>query len=137
MFILHGSVRNEPVNVTCGTVFTTWSLHNPESIQENETQISQEFCDTNGSPNIGQTTRPSNKQKKKIKKKKKENLLNSGLCRHGRPQIERKLKDKYIHMARERRKLRKIKLTVIPIVTGALGTISEGLVKQIEDLAIR
>ena len=39
---------------------------------------------TNGSPNLGQTTRPyNNQQKKKKRKKKKENLQNCGFCCSG------------------------------------------------------
>ena len=39
---------------------------------------------TNGSPDLGQKTRPYNNQQKK--KKKKENLQNCRLCCPGRPQ---------------------------------------------------
>ena len=47
---------------------------------------------------------------------------------------ENEKRDKYIDLAREMKKLWDIKVTMIPIVTGALGT---GLVLGLEDLEIR
>ena len=54
-----------------------------------DAQTSLGFWDTNGSPNLGQTSRPSDSQQKR------KNLLNSGLCRSGWPQskTERKRKE--------------------------------------------
>ena len=46
---------------------------------------------------------------------------------------ENKKRDKYQHLARELKKLWNMKLTVISIVIGALGTIPKGLVKGQED----
>ena len=46
-------------------------------------------------------------------------------------------RDKYLDLARELKKLWNMKVTVKPIVIGALGTIPEGLVKGLEDLEIR
>ena len=53
-----------------------------------DAQTSQGFWDTNGSPDLGQTTRPSDSQQKK------ENFPNCGLCCLSRPQgkIERNRK---------------------------------------------
>ena len=68
---------------------------------------------------------------KKKKKRKKENLWNSEPSRLGRPQskIKRKRKKyKYQNLARELKKLWNMKMTVIPIVFGALGTVTKGLV---------
>ena len=48
---------------------------------------------------------------------------------------ESEKRDKYLDLARELKKLWNMK--VIPIVIGALGTISKGLVKELEDLEIR
>ena len=42
-----------------------------------------------------------------------------------------------LDLAREQRKLRNMPVTVIPIVTGALGTLTEGLVQRLEDIGIR
>ena len=50
---------------------------------------------------------------------------------------ESKKRDKYLDLARELRKLWNIKVTVIPIVIDALGTVNNGLVQELEDLEIR
>ena len=46
-------------------------------------------------------------------------------------------KNKYLDLARELKKLWNMKVTKIPIVIGALGTIPKGLIKGLEDLEIR
>ena len=47
---------------------------------------------------------------------------------------ENEKKDKYLNLAKElKKKLRDVKVTVIPIVIGALGTASKGLIKCLED----
>ena len=50
---------------------------------------------------------------------------------------ESEKKDKYLDLARELKKLRNIKVTFIPIVIGALGTVTKGLVQELKDLEIR
>ena len=45
-------------------------------------------------------------------------------------------KDKYLDLAREMKKLWNIKVTIVPIVIGALGTITKGLLKGLEDLEV-
>ena len=50
---------------------------------------------------------------------------------------ENEKKDKYLDLARELKKLWNMKVTFIPIVIGALGTITKGLVQGLEDLEIR
>ena len=50
---------------------------------------------------------------------------------------ESEKKDKYLNLARELKKLWNMKVTVIPLVIGALGTVTKGLVKGLEDLKIR
>ena len=49
---------------------------------------------------------------------------------------EREKKDKYLNLARALKKLWNMKLTVIPIVIGALGIVTKGLVQGLEDLEI-
>ena len=44
-------------------------------------------------------------------------------------------KDKYLDLARELKKLWNMKMTIVPILMGALGTITKGLLKGLEDLA--
>ena len=43
-------------------------------------------------------------------------------------------KDKYLDFARELKKLWNMKVTIVPIVIGAFGTITKGLLKGLEDL---
>ena len=51
---------------------------------------------------------------------------------------EIKNRDKYFHFALKlKNKLWNIKVTVIPVVIGLLGTITKGLVKGVEDKEIR
>ena len=50
---------------------------------------------------------------------------------------ESKKNDKYLDLARELKKLWNMKVTIIPIVIDALGTVTKGLVEGLEDLEIR
>ena len=45
-------------------------------------------------------------------------------------------KDKYLDLAREIKKLWNMKVTIVPIVIGALGTVTKGLLKGLEDLEV-
>ena len=49
---------------------------------------------------------------------------------------ESEKKDKYPYLARELKKLWNIKVTIVPIVIGALGTITKGLLIGLEDLEV-
>ena len=49
---------------------------------------------------------------------------------------ESKKKGKFLDLARELKKLWNMKVTILPIVIGALGTITEGVLKGLEDLEI-
>ena len=49
---------------------------------------------------------------------------------------ESEKKDKYLDLARELKKRRNMKVTIVPIVIGALGTITKGLLKGLEDLEV-
>ena len=49
---------------------------------------------------------------------------------------ESEKKDKYLDLARELKKLKNMKVTIVPIVIGALGTITKGLLKGLEDLEV-
>ena len=61
-------------------------------------------------------------------------------CRHDWPgepksEIEEcKKRDNYLDLDREVKKLSNMKATITPIVIGALGTITKGLVQRLEDL---
>ena len=43
-------------------------------------------------------------------------------------------RDNYLDLARELKKLWNMKVTIIPILTGAFGTVTKGLLKGLEDL---
>ena len=45
-------------------------------------------------------------------------------------------KDKYLDLAKELKKLWNMKVTIVPIVFGAFGTITKGLLKGLDDLEI-
>ena len=49
---------------------------------------------------------------------------------------ESEKKDKYLDLARELKKLWNMKVTIVPIVIGALGTITKGLLKGLKDLEV-
>ena len=49
---------------------------------------------------------------------------------------ESEKKDKYIDLSRELKKLWNMKVTNVPIVIGALGTITKGSLKALEDLEV-
>ena len=49
---------------------------------------------------------------------------------------ENEKKDKYLDLARELKKLWNMKVTIVPIVIGALGKITKGLLKDLEDLEV-
>ena len=45
-------------------------------------------------------------------------------------------RDKYFDLARELKKLWNMQVTIIPIVIGAFGTVTKGLLKGLEDLEV-
>ena len=45
-------------------------------------------------------------------------------------------KDKYLDLARELKKLLNMQVTIIPIVIGAFGIVTKGLLKRLEDLEV-
>ena len=49
---------------------------------------------------------------------------------------ESEKKYKYLDLARELKKLWNMKVTIVPIVIGALGTVTKGLLKGLEDLEV-
>ena len=46
------------------------------------------------------------------------------------------IKDKYLELARELKKLWNMKVTIIPIVIAAFDTVTKGLLKGLEDLEV-
>ena len=91
---------------------------------------------TNGSPNLCQKTRPYNNQQKK-KKKKICKIVDFAVPADHRIKLkECEKRDKYLNLARELKKLWNMKVTIIPIVIGAFGTVTKGLLNGLEDLEV-
>ena len=82
---------------------------------------------TYGSPNLGQTTGPYYNQKQKKRTFKIVGFVVSADHRIKLKESEKK--DKYLDYARELIKLWNLKVTIIPIIIGALGTDTKGLLK--------
>ena len=82
---------------------------------------------------------PARRPDLKILNNKKENLQN---CRFAVPVDHRinlkesEKKDKYLDLTRELKKLWNMKVTIVPIVIGAFGTITKGLLKGLGDLEV-
>ena len=87
---------------------------------------------TNGSPNLGQATRPNNKQKKRTSK-----IMNFAVSADHRIKLkESEKKDKYLDLARELKKIWNLRVTIIPIVIGAFGTVTKWLLNGLEDFEV-
>ena len=87
---------------------------------------------TDGSPNLGQKTRPYSNQQKRICK-----IVDFAVQADRRIKVkEYEKKDKYLDLARGLKKLRNMKVTFIPIMIGVFGTVTQGLLKWLEDLEI-
>ena len=72
------------------------------------------------------------------KKKRTSKIVNFSVPADHRIKLkETEKKDKYLDHAREMKKLWNMKGTIIPIVIGAFGTVTIGLLKGLEDLEIR
>ena len=81
---------------------------------------------TDGSPNIGQKTRPDYNPPKKT----------TLTFDHRIKLKEYEKKDKYLDLASELKKLWNMKVIIIPIVIGAFGTVTEWLLKGLGDLEV-
>ena len=94
-------------------------------------QTSLGFWDTNRSPDLGQITRPyNNQQKRRICR-----IVNFAVPADNRVKLNKsEKKDKYLDLAREQKKLWSMKVMIIPIIIGALGT--KGLIQGLEDCEI-
>ena len=67
--------------------------------------------------------------------KKKENLVDFAVSAEHRIKLkEWEKKDKFLDLARELKNLWNMKVTNIPIVIGAFGTVTKGLLKELVDL---
>ena len=112
-----------------------WYMHNPTPVQENDSH--KLLWDFNiQTDHLIPTRRPDfiiiNKKKKRICK-----IVDFAVPADHRINLkESEKKDKYLDLARELKKLWNMKVTIVPIVIGALGTITKGLLKGLEDLEV-
>ena len=97
-------------------------MHNPAHVLENDTRELLWDFDIQTDHLI-----PARRPDLIIINNKKKNLQNCGLYRSGSPQnkTESEKTDKYLDLARELKKLWNMKVTIVPIVIGALGTITK------------
>ena len=81
-----------------------------------------------GSPNLGQKTKPNDNQKKKKKKEKRTcKIVDFAVPAEHRIKLkECEKKDKYLDLTRELKKLWNMKVTIIRIVIGAFGKLTKG-----------
>ncbi len=107
-----------------------WYMHNPESVLENEThkllwdfEIQMDHLISARRPNLII-----------INKKERTCRIVDFVVPVELKECEKK--DKYFDLTRELKKLWNMKVTIIPIVIGALGTVTKRLVQGLEDLEI-
>ena len=102
-----------------------WYMHNPASVLKNDTHKLLWDFDIQ--------TRPYNNQQKKRTYK----IVDFTVPPDHRIKLkESEKKDKYLDFARELKKLWNIKMKIIPMVIGAFGTITKGLLKGLVDLEV-
>ena len=91
-------------------------------------------------PDLVIINKKKKKKKKEKEKEKNKNLVYCGLCRpcRAKSKNQRKRKERQVIKPCQRtEKLWNMKVTVIPIIIGALGTTHKGLIRRLEDLEIR
>ena len=111
-----------------------WYMHNPAPVIENDTHKLLWDFDIQMDHLIS-TRRPDLKI---INKKKKIcTIVDFAVPADHRTKLkEYEKRDKYLDLARELKKLWSMKVTIIPIVVGAFGTVTKGLLKGLEDLEV-
>ena len=132
-------------------------MHHPKPILENKMhkllwdfQVQTDHLILARRPDIviAKKKKKKKKRKEKKKKRKKKKKKKNRTCwkvdfvvpaDHRVKLKESEKRDNYLDLARELKKnqLWNMKVTVIPIVNGALGTVTKGLVKRLVDLEIR
>ena len=115
-----------------------WYMHNPAPVLENDTH--KLLWDFNiQTDHLIPARRPDLIIIKKKKKKKKRicKIVDFAVPADHRINLkESEKKDKYHDLARELKKLWNMKVTIVPNVTGALDTVTKGLLKSLEDLEV-
>ena len=112
-----------------------WYMHNPAPVLENDTN--KLLCDFDiQKDHLISARRPDliiiNKKKKKICR-----IVDFAVPVDHRIKLKDcEKRDKYLDLARELKKLWNMKVTIIPIVISAFGTVTKGLLKGLEDMEV-
>ena len=113
-----------------------WYMHNPAPVQENDTHKLLWDFNIHTDHQIP-ARRPGLTIINKKKKKRIFKIVDFVVPADQRIKLkECEKKDKYLDLARELKKLWNMKVTIVPIVIGAFGTITKGLLKGLEDLEV-
>ena len=109
-----------------------WYMHNPAPVLENDTHKLLWDFDIH-TDHLISTRRPDNQQQKKRTGK----IVDFAVPADHRIKLkESEKKNKYLDLTRELKKLWNMQVTIIPIVIGAFGTVTKGLLKGLEDLEV-
>ena len=113
-----------------------WYMHDPEPVLENDTHKLQWDFDiqTDHLISVRRADLIIINKKRKMKFCK---IVDFAVPADHRMKLkECEKRDKYLDLARELKKLRNMKVTIIPIVIGAFVTVTKGLLKGLEDLEV-
>ena len=116
-----------------------WYMHSPASVLENDTHkllwdfdIQTDHLISARRPDLIIINNNNNNNKKRICK-----IVDFAVSADHRIKLKECEKtDKYLDLARELKKLWNLQVTIIPIVIGAFGTVTKGLLKGLEDLEV-
>ena len=110
-----------------------WYMHNPAAVLENYTHKLLCDFDIHTDDQIS-ARRPDviiiNKKKRTCK------IVDFAVPADHRIKLKECEKYKYLDLARELKKLKNMKVTIIPIVIGVFGSVTKVLLKELEDLEI-
>ena len=115
-------------------------MHNLESGLENEThkilwefEIKTDHLISVRRQNLEKVKKKKKKKKKRKEKKRTHQIMDFVVPTDPKGKLkESEKRDKYLDLARELKILWDVKVMVIPVVIGALGTVTKGLVQGME-----
>ena len=113
-----------------------WYMHNPAAVLENDKHKLLWDFDIQTDHLISARRRDLIIINKKKKTEICKIVAFAVLADHRIKLKECEKRDKYLDLARELKKLWNMKVTIIPIVIGAFGTVTKGLLKGLEDLEV-
>ena len=114
-----------------------WYIHKPASVLENDTDKLLWDIDIQTDHQIPARRPDLIIINKKKKKKRIYKIVDFAVPADHKIKLkECEKKDKYLDHARELKKPWNMKVTIVPIVIGAFGTINKGLLKGLEDLGV-